>query len=174
MPETAKAIGILDPFDPKANIFGGTRLLRSHIDEFGSLKRSLIAYNAGPHVVSKELKVPKETRKYVKKVIQYYRMYKKFLLSPYRCRSDQLGNVQRRLSVNVLISFCVQQIIEWNGNKLVMSMYYKRTCITQIKCPAFQLGNPKLNSLHINVNQTALCQFWPYQLSTIYGQEEKV
>ncbi len=52
-------------------------LVRMHIDEFGSLKKALIAYNAGPDVVRKELKVPKETREYVKKVIHYYRMYKR-------------------------------------------------------------------------------------------------
>lgn len=77
MPDTAKDLEVFDAFDPEANIFGGTRLLRSHIDEFGSLKRSLIAYNAGPDVVRKGLRIPRETREYVKKVLRYYHMYKK-------------------------------------------------------------------------------------------------
>ena len=77
MPETAKALGVKDSFNPRENIFGGARLLRRHIDEFGSLKKALIAYNAGPDVVSKGLKVPKETREYMKKVIHYYHLYKR-------------------------------------------------------------------------------------------------
>jgi soluble lytic murein transglycosylase-like protein len=77
MPDTAEDLKVVDVFDPKANIFGGTRLVRMHMDEFGSLKKALIAYNAGPDVVRKGLKVPKETREYVKKVIHYYRMYKR-------------------------------------------------------------------------------------------------
>ncbi|MBW2331011.1 MAG: lytic transglycosylase domain-containing protein [Deltaproteobacteria bacterium] len=77
MPDTAKDLEVFDAFDPKANIFGGTRLLRRHIDEFGSLKKALIAYNAGPDVISKGLKIPRETREYMKKVIHYYHIYKK-------------------------------------------------------------------------------------------------
>ena len=77
MPDTAKDLEVFDAFDPEANIFGGTRLLRKHIDEFLSLKRSLIAYNAGPDVVRKGLRIPRETREYVKKVIHYYQIYKK-------------------------------------------------------------------------------------------------
>ena len=76
MPDTAKDLKIVDVFDPRINIFGGTRLLRKHIDEFGSLKRALIAYNAGPDRVRKGKRIPSETRKYIKRVIHYYRIYK--------------------------------------------------------------------------------------------------
>ena len=69
MPETADDIGVGNPFDPKANIFGGTRLLKKHLLEFRSLKKSLIAYNAGPEWVGKNRRVPKETRDYIRKVI---------------------------------------------------------------------------------------------------------
>lgn len=77
MPDTAKDLRVVDAFDAEANIFGGTRLLRKHIDEFLSLKRSLVAYNAGPDVVRKGLRIPRETREYVKKVIHYYHIYKR-------------------------------------------------------------------------------------------------
>ena len=77
MPDTAKDLKIVDVFDPGINIFGGTRLLRKHIDEFGSLKRALIAYNAGPDRVRKGKRIPGETRKYIKRVIHYYRIYRK-------------------------------------------------------------------------------------------------
>lgn len=77
MPETAKALGVINSFNPRENIFGGTRLLRRHIDEFGSLKNALIAYNAGEQVAKGRIKVPKETREYVKKVIHHYQAYKR-------------------------------------------------------------------------------------------------
>ncbi|HID10467.1 MAG TPA: hypothetical protein EYP17_04095 [Candidatus Latescibacteria bacterium] len=76
MPHTAKRIGVQDPFDPRANIFGGSRLLRRYLDEFGSLKKALIAYNAGPHWVRQRKGVPKETRIYIRRVINYYTRYK--------------------------------------------------------------------------------------------------
>ena len=75
MPETAEDLGASNPFDPRANIFGGTRLLKKHLYEFGSLKKALIAYNAGPAWVRKKLGIPEETKRYIKKVISYYHIY---------------------------------------------------------------------------------------------------
>lgn len=76
MPETARDLRVFNPFDPKANIFGGTRLLRSHLMEFGSLKKALIAYNAGPEWVRRRKGVPRETKRYIRKVIRSYNEYK--------------------------------------------------------------------------------------------------
>lgn len=77
MPGTADDIGIKNAFDPGANIFGGSKLLRKYLNEFGSLKKSLIAYNAGPEWVRKRKGVPKETRTYIRRVIKYYHTYKR-------------------------------------------------------------------------------------------------
>jgi soluble lytic murein transglycosylase-like protein len=76
MPETADDLGISNPFDPRANIFGGTRLLKNHLHEFRSLKKALIAYNAGPTWVRNRKGIPKETKDYIRKVIKYYHIYK--------------------------------------------------------------------------------------------------
>ncbi len=79
MPDTAKMLGIDDPFDPAKNIYGGTKFLRSMIDRFnGNLKYALAAYNAGPNAVDAAGGVPDfpETKNYVEKVIQYYMGYK--------------------------------------------------------------------------------------------------
>ena len=77
MPDTAAEIGVHNAFDPRANIFGGSRLLRRYLDEFRSLKKTLIAYNAGPNWVRKRKGIPKETRIYIRRVINYYHTYKK-------------------------------------------------------------------------------------------------
>lgn len=74
MPETAKELGVYDPFDPVANIDGGTRYLKYLIDRFGDLKLALAAYNAGPTVVEKYGKIPpiRETQDYVRRVLIQY------------------------------------------------------------------------------------------------------
>ena len=76
MPDTADDIGVHNAFDPRANIFGGSRLLRRYLDEFRSLKKTLVAYNAGPTWVRKRKGIPKETKIYIRRVINYYHIYK--------------------------------------------------------------------------------------------------
>ncbi|MFQ3610104.1 MAG: lytic transglycosylase domain-containing protein [Fimbriimonadales bacterium] len=71
MPETARAMGVSDPFDPAQNIEGGVRYLRHMIDQFGDLRLALAAYNAGPGNVRRYGGVPPfpETQRYVERVL---------------------------------------------------------------------------------------------------------
>ena len=72
MPETAGAFEIVDPFDPRENIMGGTRLLRELLDaHHHNVALVLAAYNAGPTAVARYGGVPPfpETQGYVKKII---------------------------------------------------------------------------------------------------------
>lgn len=78
MPATAKFLGVSNVFDPRQNIDGGTRYLRTLLDTFdGDLDLTLAAYNAGPGAVAKYNGVPpyRETRAYVKHVRATYEAY---------------------------------------------------------------------------------------------------
>jgi soluble lytic murein transglycosylase-like protein len=76
MPDTAKSLGVTDPFNPTQNIEAGTTLLRGLLDRYhGQLDLALAAYNAGPAAVDKYGGVPPyaETQAYVRNVMAAYR-----------------------------------------------------------------------------------------------------
>ncbi|MEW9096304.1 MAG: lytic transglycosylase domain-containing protein [Clostridiaceae bacterium] len=81
MPDTAKYLGVNDPYDTEQNINGGTKYLRELLDVYGNRKElALAAYNAGPGTLqsrgvkeaSQIERLPYETRDYVNKVMKYY------------------------------------------------------------------------------------------------------
>jgi len=80
MPDNFRELGVYNPFDPRQNIMGGTRYLRILFNKFDNLTLALAAYNAGPTAVSTYNNIPpyKETQKYVKRVLRYYKNYNGF------------------------------------------------------------------------------------------------
>lgn len=79
MPFTAKRFGVTNAYNPYQNIEAGTKYLKILYNEFGSLELAAAGYNAGEGAVRKyNRSIPpyKETRKYVPKVMAYYRRYK--------------------------------------------------------------------------------------------------
>lgn len=75
MPETAKDMGVVNIFDPRENIYGGTRYLRVLANMFnGDLILTIAAHHAGPGAVKKHSGIPpyKTTRKYVRAVLSWY------------------------------------------------------------------------------------------------------
>lgn len=79
IPETAERMMVTDVFDPRENIFGGTRYLRVLANLFnGDLELTLAAYNAGEGAVLRYGGIPpyRETQEYVARVLAYYRKYR--------------------------------------------------------------------------------------------------
>lgn len=80
MPKTAAEMGVEDPFDPRQNILGGTRYLRTLANSFdGDLVLTLASYNAGQKAVNRHMGIPPfdETQRYVRRVLQLYFAFKK-------------------------------------------------------------------------------------------------
>ena len=71
MPDTAREMGVGNPFDPDQNIRGGVTYLKQLLDRYDNkIELALAAYNAGIGNVEKYDGVPpfKETKNYVNKI----------------------------------------------------------------------------------------------------------
>jgi len=71
MPETARAMGLEDPFDAEQAIDAQARLMRDLLRRFAAVPLALAAYNAGPGPVEACGCVPPfpETRGYVARIL---------------------------------------------------------------------------------------------------------
>ena len=79
IPPTAERMMVQDIYDPRQNVFGGTRYLRVLANLFnGDLQLTIAAYNAGENAVIRHGGIPPyaETQRYVVKVLEYYRQYR--------------------------------------------------------------------------------------------------
>ncbi len=77
IPDTARQLGVQDPYDPKQNLEAGARYLRQMLDRFnGDKSLALAAYNAGPGAVERAGGIPNiaETQKYVPNVLRRYEL----------------------------------------------------------------------------------------------------
>ncbi|MGA1191141.1 MAG: lytic transglycosylase domain-containing protein [Bdellovibrionota bacterium] len=78
MPFHLQNLGVRDPFEPRQNIEGGTKLLSKLFQQYdGDLVLILAAYNAGENAVKKFQGVPpyQETKNYVRKVMKLQKLY---------------------------------------------------------------------------------------------------
>ncbi len=79
MDSTVTDLGVNDVFNPRENIFGGTKYFARMLRQYsGDLKLALAAYNAGPQNVEKFNGVPPfdETKNYINKVLTYLDHFK--------------------------------------------------------------------------------------------------
>jgi hypothetical protein len=77
MPDTARDMGVKDPFDPADNVNGGARYLAFLLKHFKDERLAVAAYNAGPGRVGRAGRVPDipETRAYVEQVLGLAKAY---------------------------------------------------------------------------------------------------
>jgi soluble lytic murein transglycosylase-like protein len=75
MPQTARSLNVVNPFDPEQNVDAGVRHLKRLMESYGGdVNLSLAAYNAGAGAVARSAGIPHfgETRNYVKRITQLY------------------------------------------------------------------------------------------------------
>ncbi len=82
MPETARELGVKNPWNTNENLYGTVKYLKTQMDRYGAsednigkLSLALAAYNAGPGAVKKHGGVPpyRETQNYVRRILRTYR-----------------------------------------------------------------------------------------------------
>ena len=71
MPETAQELGVKNAYDPRENIEGGVKYLKTLLNKYNNTEQAIAAYNAGMGAVDKYGGVPpyEETKEYVAKVL---------------------------------------------------------------------------------------------------------
>jgi hypothetical protein len=75
MPQTARQLKVVNPFDPQQNVDAGVRHLKKLMENYGGdVKLTLAAYNAGAGAVARSAGIPhfRETRNYVTRITQLY------------------------------------------------------------------------------------------------------
>ncbi len=76
LPNTAKEMGVRDPFDIEQNVIGGTGYLKRQVEKFDSLFLGLVAYNWGPRNTLRALRgqkhIPRSVRHYANRIIKAY------------------------------------------------------------------------------------------------------
>ena len=77
MPDTARRLGVTDPWNPEQNIRGATSFLKNLLREFKNPYKALAAYNWGPANIRSNKRIPGETRIYVDRVLKKYKEYRK-------------------------------------------------------------------------------------------------
>ena len=76
MPETARSLGVDDPYDPEQNIMGGAKCISQKLKEFnGDVKLALAAYNAGSGAVKRAGGIPSQCKTYVNRVLSYQKAF---------------------------------------------------------------------------------------------------
>ena len=76
MPNTAKGLGVTNPFDAWQNIMGGAKCIKQKLKEFnGNVRLALAAYNAGSGAVKRHGGIPSYCKNYINKVLSYKKAF---------------------------------------------------------------------------------------------------
>ncbi len=121
MPTTARRFGVTDIFDPKQNIYAGTKYLRFLLDLFDNdVELALAGYNAGEYrVIRSGYRVPsiRETQHYVKVITaNYYGRTNRnnaVTFGPRRLRDDEIEQYENEAIATV----------DDRGNSMLTNVY---------------------------------------------------
>jgi soluble lytic murein transglycosylase-like protein len=72
MPDTARRLGVGDPFDTVDNVDGAARLMAQHLAHFHNVRLAIAAYHAGPSAVRHGVPQNGMTPDYVARVMRAY------------------------------------------------------------------------------------------------------
>jgi soluble lytic murein transglycosylase-like protein len=72
MPDTARRLGVGDPFDTVTNVDGAARLMAQHLAQFHNIRLAIAAYHAGPSAVRHGVPQNGMTPDYVARVMRAY------------------------------------------------------------------------------------------------------
>lgn len=105
MPDTARGLGVKNPYDPVQNADGSMRYLKAKLDEFGgNVDLALAAYNAGSGAVRKYgNRVPpyNETRNYIKRIQSNRGKYAKIASNSSKVPADiKQATLQGKVAMN--------------------------------------------------------------------------
>jgi len=99
MPATAAKLGVANSFNPQQNIEGGTRYLRTLLEQFKfDVVKALAAYNAGPEAVIKYDGVPPypETRQYVRSIVNDFNNKKRQSLNQSTATKSTVASINSK------------------------------------------------------------------------------
>ncbi len=101
LPSTASRMGVKNIFDPKENVDGGTRYLRTMLTRYhNDVTLALAAYNAGPEKVEQYgNRVPpyQETQQYIERIARGYAKIRAKGYAPSRGPATALAEVSQAL-----------------------------------------------------------------------------
>jgi Transglycosylase SLT domain len=99
MPGTASQLGVKDPFDPRANVEGGTAYLSQLLDLYHNDPiKALAAYNAGPNRVDQYHGLPPymETRAYVARIVRDFNAKKRAQMKAQTAAAKKTNDAKRK------------------------------------------------------------------------------
>ncbi len=140
MPATAKNQGVKNIYNVNDNISGGTKYFSKLMNMFDSdLKLALAGYNAGENAVKRYgYKIPpyKETQKYVKKVMNHYKVLKKDQPAELKIKMAKPSLPVQKEKVDSKKSFSYKETLEEVGTKfepkpVEKKVEYKSKVITE-------------------------------------------